>query len=72
MVKKKGYNLWLIITIVLTISAISTLVPVATASKPCYLGYNANCTFTPISTVMLLGLAGLVCVYRKRKFTEEG
>ncbi len=41
------------------ILAIVTLLPRAAASKACLLGYKALCSFTPISTVMLLALVGL-------------
>ena len=36
-----------------------TLIPAGTASKACFLGYKAHCSFTPISTIALLALAGL-------------
>ncbi len=38
--------------------AIVTALPESSASKDCLLGYRAHCTFTPISTIILLGLAG--------------
>ena len=41
------------------LSALLTLIPIATASKTCFLGYKAFCTFSPISTVILLALGGL-------------
>ena len=47
-----------IFTIVHTSLAIVTLLPLGIASKPCYLGYKALCSFSPISTVGLLALAG--------------
>ena len=37
----------------------ATLLPTGTASKACLLGYNALCSFTPISTIGLLALCGL-------------
>ncbi len=48
-----------IFAIVEFILAIVTLLPRAAASKACLLGYKALCSFTPISTVMLLALVGL-------------
>ena len=36
------------------LSAIWTLIPDSLASKVCILGYKAHCSFTPISTLILL------------------
>ena len=36
------------------ILSIMTLMPDPSASKPCYLGYYAHCSFTPFSTIILL------------------
>ena len=69
--KKKGYGILLVFAIIFTLATISSLVPQASASKPCMLGYYAHCTFTPISTIICLLLAALACVIRKKKFTEE-
>lgn len=68
--KKKGYGVLLAITILLTLAAVSTLIPQASASKECLLGYKAHCTFTPIGTILCLLGAAAVCVVRKRRFTE--
>ena len=69
--RKKGYGILLALTILFTLASISTLMPQASASKACFLGYKAHCTFTPISTVICVLLAGLACALRKRKFTAE-
>lgn len=69
--KKKGYGVWLVITIIFSLATISSLIPQASASKTCYLGYYAHCTFTPISTVICLIIAGFACVIRKKKFMVE-
>ncbi|MFX0019611.1 MAG: hypothetical protein ACFFBT_14120 [Promethearchaeota archaeon] len=37
-------------------SGIMTLIP-DEASKPCYLGYYAHCSFTPFSTLILFAMA---------------
>jgi hypothetical protein len=42
------------IVIIWCIAAAKTLVPNQEASKPCWLGYRAMCSFTPFSTVFLL------------------
>ena len=68
--RKKGYGLFLIITILLTLAAISTLLPQASVTKQSILGYKAHCSFAPISTVICILLTGLFCRIRKRKFTE--
>lgn len=51
--------------------ALVTLIPTATASKPCLLGYKAHCTFTPISTLMLLALAGAHIVWTRRAAAKK-
>ena len=68
--KTKGYCVLFILTILFTIAAISSLMPQSTASKVSMLGYKAHCSFTPISTIICLGLAGFLCRLRKKKFTE--
>ena len=70
MIWLRGYGILMIATLILSITAILTLLPMASASKDCFLGYKAYCTFTPISTVICLLLAGVVCKIRKLKFTE--
>ena len=56
---KNKPSIHIIFTIVHFVLALITLIPTATASKECLLGYKALCSFTPISTMMLLALAGL-------------
>lgn len=53
--------------------AIVTLLPNAAASKDCLLGYKALCSFTPISTVILVGLGVLhiVLQMRSKKSTSK-
>ena len=69
-VRKNGYGLLMVLTIVLTLAGVITLIPSAGASKTCLLGYNALCSFTPISTVICFLFAGMLCQIRKKKFTE--
>ena len=45
-----------VVIIIAVLAGISTLIPTS-ASKPCYLGYYAHCTFTPISTIICWGIA---------------
>ena len=57
------------------ILAVLTLIPRAAASKPCLLGYKALCSFSPISTIILLALVGLhIYLHRKgqAKGTQDG
>jgi hypothetical protein len=49
----------LIFTTVHFCLAIVTLIPLASASKASLLGYKALCSFTPISTIVLILLAGM-------------
>ena len=49
----------LIFTFIYFILVVLTLIPRAAASKECIIGYKALCSFTPISTVILLVLGGL-------------
>lgn len=67
--RKKGYGIFLLLTIFITLAALWTIVPQATAHKVCLIGYKAHCTFTPISTIVCLLLAAGVCRIRKVKFT---
>lgn len=69
--KKKGYGLLMVLTVILTLGTISTLLPQAGASKECYMGYFAHCSFTPISTVLMALLVAVSCRIRKKKYTEE-
>jgi hypothetical protein len=43
-----------IVIVILSIAAVKTMIPNEKASKPCLLGYKAACSFTPISTVILI------------------
>jgi len=64
--KDKKSPTHLIFTTVHSSLAIVTLIPLASASKASLLGYKALCSFTPISTIILLALAGLH-IYLHRK-----
>ncbi len=49
-----------VVIIILGIAAVKTVIPNADASKPCLLGYKAACSFTPISTIILVAAAVVV------------
>jgi hypothetical protein len=53
------------VIIILSIAAVKTVIPNEKASKPCLLGYKAACSFTPISTVILLIAAIVTFVVAK-------
>lgn len=71
-VRKRGYTVLLILAIVFAIAAVKTALPSDTASHECLLGYRAFCSFTPVSTVILLALAAASCIVRRRLLTTEG
>ena len=50
--------------------SILTLIP-APASKPCLLGYYAHCSFTPISTIICLIIAGILYWAGKRTVSKK-
>ena len=47
------------VIVILSIAAVKTIIPNSNASKPCLLGYRAACSFTPISTAILI-LAAII------------
>ena len=53
------------VIVILSIAAVKTVIPNEKASKPCLLGYKATCSFTPISTVILVIAAIVTFVVAK-------
>lgn len=53
------------VIVILSIAAVKTVIPNEKASKPCLLGYKATCSFTPISTVILIIVATVTFVVAK-------
>ena len=47
-------------------SSVMTVIPDSSASKICYLGYKAHCSFTPISTLILVVAAIITSLIAKR------
>jgi hypothetical protein len=70
-IRKKGYHWLLGLTILLTLSAIITLIPNAGASKDNLMGYRSICTGAPLSTLVLVLATGATCYLRKRYFTSK-
>ena len=62
----KKLSTHLIFTIVHFSLAVITLIPLASASKTSLLGYKAICSFSPISTIGLILLAGMHILLHKR------
>jgi hypothetical protein len=54
-----------VVVVILSIAAVKTVIPNAEASKPCLLGYKAACSFTPISTAILIIAAVVTFVVAK-------
>jgi hypothetical protein len=54
------------VSIVAGIAAVTTVVP-ASASKPCLLGYYAHCSWTPLSTLICLAIAGVLYWFGLRR-----
>ncbi|NOQ24806.1 MAG: hypothetical protein GQ564_05535 [Bacteroidales bacterium] len=69
-IRKKGYKALLVLTILFTVCAISTVLPSERVNEISMLGYKAHCSFTPVSTILCIGLAGLTCFIRKRFFVS--
>ncbi|PVX23620.1 MAG: hypothetical protein CW716_11755 [Candidatus Bathyarchaeum sp.] len=55
-----------VVIFLLVVSAIKTVIPNSDVSKVCRLGYKAACSFTPISTVILIAAAVIVFVAAKK------
>jgi hypothetical protein len=60
----------LIFTAVYFSLAVVTLIPLASASKTSLLGYKALCSFSPISTIGLILLAGMHIYLQKRSLAK--
>lgn len=69
-IRKKGYRVLLVLTILFTVCALSTVLPSERVNEVSMLGYKAHCSFTPVSTILCIGFAGLTCFIRKRFFVS--
>ncbi|MBZ0301773.1 MAG: hypothetical protein K8J31_18645 [Anaerolineae bacterium] len=49
-----------LIAVLIVVAAVLTLIPYPKAKKKNSLGYRALCTFTPISSIVLVVVAGIV------------
>ena len=60
-------KLWYkVVSIVAGIAAVTTVIP-APASKLCLLGYYAHCSWTPLSTLFCLAIAGVLYWFGLRR-----
>ena len=53
------------VIVILSLAAFKTAIPSTEASKQCLLGYKAFCSFTPISTAILI-IAAISIFFAKR------
>ena len=74
MKKKPHYMILTGLAILIVVSALSTVLPYAAASKANLLGYKSLCAFVPLSTLILLGVAGFVRIFRDTQYrsTKSG
>jgi len=56
----------IIFVMVYVVLALVTLLPADIVSKSSLLGYKSLCSFSPVSTIILIALAGLHIVLNKR------
>ena len=68
MKKQPQYTMLSWLTILLVISALLTILPYPAASKVNLLGYRSLCAFVPLSTIILLGVAGFVRIFRDTQY----
>jgi hypothetical protein len=64
---KKKIPVHILFTSAYFVLTLVTLIPTTTASRASLLGYKALCSFTPISTLILLALGGLHIYLQNRK-----
>jgi len=69
--EKINMDKYWISTVVAMLLGIWTVMP-APASKPCFLGYYAHCSWTPWSTVVCLTLTGILYLIGQRRRISEG
>jgi hypothetical protein len=61
-IQQKGTSMTVVtlLALLVALAAVVTLLPRRASLKKCILGYKAVCSFAPISTALLLGIAGVV------------
>ena len=61
----------LIFTSIYFVLAVVVMIPMETASKASLLGYKALCSFSPISSIILLALGGLHIFIHQRNLAKS-
>jgi len=56
------------LSLLMVVSAFFTILPRPAASKANLLGYKSLCAFVPLSTLILLGVAGFLRVFRDTQY----
>jgi hypothetical protein len=69
--QQPGYSIFKVLTVLATLAAVFTLLPDASASKACLLGYKARCAWAPVSTAICLVVSLAACMTRVRLFTKK-
>lgn len=71
MKKQPYYRILSALAILLVVSAAVTLLPYPAASKTNLLGYKSLCAFVPLSTLVLLGGAGFLRIFRDTQKSSD-
>ena len=71
MKKQPHYKIMTFLSVLLLISAATTLLPHSAASKVNFVGYKSLCAFAPLSTLVLLGAAGFVRIFRDTQYKSR-
>jgi hypothetical protein len=66
--KQPQYTILSGLAILLVVCAALTILPYTAASKANLLGYSSLCAFVPLSTLILLGAAGFVRIFRDTQY----
>jgi hypothetical protein len=66
--KQPQYKILSGLAILMLLSAVLTIFPHPAASKVNLLGYKSLCAFVPLSTLILLGAAGFVRIFRDTQY----
>ena len=67
---KKGV-IHIVLALLFTGGAIFTLLPLVLADDKCFFGYYAVCPFSPISSIVLLAIAGYFFILRKKQIITK-
>ncbi len=71
MKKQPQYTMLSWLAILLVVSALLTILPYPAASKANLLGYKSLCAFVPLSTLILLGAAAFIRIFRDAQYSSD-